>query len=298
MASNPSQSEEIIPNFRQAAKLPKIYRSGAPDTAADSIIVRLRETKDLPLSDAEQFFLHDVDFWIDLRDWDGETNQERCTRIMDEAPGGAFVRLPLDDIPALEQFMTTTSTDDTKGRHRFYMNFEQAMLAESMRRFVVANNLPGLEDTKPATTEQERRTSERRRRTSIFKELGERRDGLVGLNGMILQTHEMILGVLKAITISLEQRRDGKVLIHCSLGKDRTGMIIMLCQALTGVEDGVIIDDYAKSDSYKEVAMEKFSKHVVQGEDVDMSIFCRAEPIAMEKTLELIRNENGSIEGY
>jgi protein tyrosine/serine phosphatase len=37
----------------------------------------------------------------------------------------------------------------------------------------------------------------------------------------------------------------GPILIHCSLGKDRTGMICALILSLCGVEDTIIADEYA-----------------------------------------------------
>ena len=37
----------------------------------------------------------------------------------------------------------------------------------------------------------------------------------------------------------------GPILIHCSLGKDRTGVICALILSLCGVQDSIIADEYA-----------------------------------------------------
>lgn len=318
MASNSNQptQKEIVLNFRQVADLPKIYRSGTPEGAVQSIAcVQNVDDGDppRPLSDAEQFVLYDVDFWIDLRGWDGEADNDRCTRIMDGAPGGAFQRLLLHDMKVLEDTMISSSmtiTDDGsqsgQQRHRFYMNFEKNMVDESMNNFILEHNLLSVEkmNQPPPTDERERRESELERRTSVFKELLNEENhhhhhGLVGLNHMILQTHELIVAALQAITISLEQRKDdGRVLVHCTMGKDRTGIVVMLCQAMAGVDDEVIIDDYAKSDIYQEVATRKLATHYARGDELDLSPFAGAGPKVMADTLEIIRNENGSIDGY
>lgn len=45
----------------------------------------------------------------------------------------------------------------------------------------------------------------------------------------------------------LQLHAEEAILIHCSLGKDRTGVIIALLLALAGVADDLIADDYARS---------------------------------------------------
>ncbi|WP_210484494.1 tyrosine-protein phosphatase [Microvirga antarctica] len=55
------------------------------------------------------------------------------------------------------------------------------------------------------------------------------------------QCQERILLVMQAIARS----RDGAVLFHCSAGKDRTGVIAGLLLSAAGVDDEMIVSDYA-----------------------------------------------------
>jgi len=90
--------------------------------------------------------------------------------------------------------------------------------------------------------------------------------GLLGLNQAILETGQAgICTALQLITLHLErlvkhqhQEKNDKsnnnngyydlVVIHCVQGKDRTGVLVMLCQSLLGVPQEVILDDYHQSD--------------------------------------------------
>jgi Tyrosine phosphatase family len=75
--------------------------------------------------------------------------------------------------------------------------------------------------------------------------------GLFGLNQLLLGSNcgrKCWFEALCAITQFLEQRSgtadDGLVIFHCVQGKDRTGMLAMLCQCVAGVPDDSIVDDY------------------------------------------------------
>ena len=84
------------------------------------------------------------------------------------------------------------------------------------------------------------------------------------------------------------------ILIHCSAGKDRTGLSIALLQKLCGVDDDTIIDEYALSASLLD--QELLLKNVVKmGLSPDFSL---SEPVTMKKTLEFIKSEYGSVERY
>jgi Tyrosine phosphatase family len=81
--------------------------------------------------------------------------------------------------------------------------------------------------------------------------------GLFGLNQLLLGSNcgrKCWFEALCAITQYFEEHRqhqqrsratdDGLVIFHCVQGKDRTGMLAMLCQCVVGVHDDVIVDDY------------------------------------------------------
>ena len=120
--------------------------------------------------------------------------------------------------------------------------------------------------------------------------------GLMGLAEFILESKLFISTVLKAVTIHLEQNENGQVLIHCNAGKDRTGIVIMLCESMLGVKDDDIIADFAKSKCIRGLAETRFTK-IFKGR-VDAAIFSGAPPQAMMLTLEYLRHKYGSITDY
>jgi protein tyrosine/serine phosphatase len=66
----------------------------------------------------------------------------------------------------------------------------------------------------------------------------------MGLVDVILESKLFISTVLKAITIHLENNENGKVLIHCNLGKDRCVIVIMLCESMLGMKDDDTVDSF------------------------------------------------------
>lgn len=52
----------------------------------------------------------------------------------------------------------------------------------------------------------------------------------------------------RAIDVLAERLEAGPTLVHCAYGKDRTGLIVAMVQALLGVADDDIVADYALSD--------------------------------------------------
>jgi Tyrosine phosphatase family len=296
-ASNSKFQDEVIQNFRQVVGLPKICRSAAPDLAAESLNLYLQNI-DLPLSEAERFLFFEADLWVDLRVPEREVDHGPCACIMENAPGGAFVPFSLDSSESPEPFMATMSmtksgesiADDgvsRKKRHRVYMHCDQDHYSESFENF--------FSDDMEILNSMEAATSQHEKMGIIMKELEKNHGGLVGMFAVILRTRSVVIGVLKGITVHLEQQRDGRVLVHCSAGKDRTGIIIMLCQSIVGIQDEDIIEEFAKSGAYKELAVKKLARAF---KGVDMSAFAGAEPEVMKATLELIRKDHGSVEGY
>src|SRR5919108_83674 len=53
-----------------------------------------------------------------------------------------------------------------------------------------------------------------------------------------------------AVVRAVAEAPEGGVLVHCFAGKDRTGIVVALALALTGVPRETIAADYALSDSY------------------------------------------------
>ena len=122
--------------------------------------------------------------------------------------------------------------------------------------------------------------------------------GLSGLFQAILQAnHETFGDILKLITVNLEQ--NGTVIVNCTQGKDRTGLVIMLLQSVANVDDEDIVADFCESRKFDqsrrgsaamEAAAEKFK--------MDVSILSGAPPEVMEETLSFLSKTHGSVHKF
>jgi protein-tyrosine phosphatase len=54
---------------------------------------------------------------------------------------------------------------------------------------------------------------------------------------------------LAAAVAAVAEARPGIVIVHCTAGKDRTGLVAALLLALAGVERGAIVADYARTEA-------------------------------------------------
>ncbi len=92
-------------------------------------------------------------------------------------------------------------------------------------------------------------------------------------------------------------------LIHCTAGKDRTGVGVALLLMLLGVPDSTIVADYTLSNTFHESfrafgvqAVARLKWLGVTADDIQPLLICRPE--TMQGTLDHIRAKYGSIEGY
>lgn len=92
-------------------------------------------------------------------------------------------------------------------------------------------------------------------------------------------------------------------LIHCTAGKDRTGVAAMLLLSLLGVPDEVIIADYSLSNLYY-LHFLKFGNLAIQSIDwmgitaEDLQPLFVSHPDTMRTTINHIRRKYGSVENY
>lgn len=124
--------------------------------------------------------------------------------------------------------------------------------------------------------------------------------GLTGLNEIILETGKRELCVaLQEITLFLEQTTSSNVVIHCVQGKDRTGMLVLLCQSILGLShDDIIVEDYHKSDSMRASSASKAIKPPQKGR-LDRNVFAGSPREACVGALEFLRSKYGSVSpGY
>jgi protein-tyrosine phosphatase len=106
-------------------------------------------------------------------------------------------------------------------------------------------------------------------------------------------------GIATALTI-LAAPGTRPAIVHCTAGKDRTGILIGLLLSLLGVDDDTVAEDYALST----IAMERLRARRAAADparavdpDVDRALLA-SEPATMRGLLEALRDEHGSIEGY
>jgi protein-tyrosine phosphatase len=128
--------------------------------------------------------------------------------------------------------------------------------------------------------------------------------GLVGLNECILEAGQKeLLEALKAVTVYLETHPTEAVVMHCVQGKDRTGLLAMLCQSMLDVSDDDIVADYYLSsvqldDGGAAAAAATAAVAVAQGK-LDRRFFSGAPAEVMEETLSVLRRRYGSVQpGY
>ncbi|MCU0494157.1 MAG: tyrosine-protein phosphatase [Chloroflexaceae bacterium] len=90
------------------------------------------------------------------------------------------------------------------------------------------------------------------------------------------------------------------LLIHCTAGKDRTGLLIALLLGIAGVNDDMIAADYALTTRYLQPLLEQLRAQRQQ-EGVDMAVYERlllSEPEHMAETLAYLNKQYGGVMGY
>ena len=95
------------------------------------------------------------------------------------------------------------------------------------------------------------------------------------------------------------------VLVHCTAGKDRTGLVVAVASAAAGVPDSAILDDYACSGPrlrpYREDAVRILLSDLAldpaqYAESVELHLDSPAS--ALKSALDHIRRRHGSVTGY
>ncbi|KAJ1976552.1 hypothetical protein H4R34_003937 [Dimargaris verticillata] len=117
--------------------------------------------------------------------------------------------------------------------------------------------------------------------------------GLAGFyKGLLCYSGKEIARVIKLFS----KRANYPILVHCTHGKDRTGIVVALILSLLGVHDSLIVDDYAKT-SIGLCGMADEIKRDMKGTGMPSS-FAEAPPEAMASVLQHIHSTYGSTELY
>lgn len=112
---------------------------------------------------------------------------------------------------------------------------------------------------------------------------------------MIDECQEPIRDVLAALA-----EAEAPVLIHCMVGKDRTGLIAALTLGMAGVRSELIADDYALSAPLTSALLAEIRTMLVS-HNIDVARFDRLSPApreAMLTTLNYIDARYGGVESY
>lgn len=117
--------------------------------------------------------------------------------------------------------------------------------------------------------------------------------GLVGLakNSLDVCTHEM-----KEIFDVLADESNWPVLVHCTQGKDRTGLIVMLVLFLLDVEDDAIDQDYRLSQSELESEKAERLEEIASIGLTEQFAVC--PPGVVSSVHAHIQEKYGTVEGY
>lgn len=89
------------------------------------------------------------------------------------------------------------------------------------------------------------------------------------------------------------------VALYCTAGKDRTGMVTALVLSVVGVPDEDIVEDYSLSANvYAEIGDHTAMVGALSQRNLDAKTFLGAPPQVMRDTLQNIKTNYGSVNGY
>ncbi len=86
---------------------------------------------------------------------------------------------------------------------------------------------------------------------------------------------------------------DGALVVHCAAGKDRTGLVVALTHLLAGVHHDDIVADYMLTNTSG-----RFEQHGRAPTLETMRIIMGVSPEFLERSLAVIEQRNGGVEGY
>lgn len=123
---------------------------------------------------------------------------------------------------------------------------------------------------------------------------------LVDLYAKILLQHtQVVVAALREIA----DTRDAGVVVHCTAGKDRTGIVVALALLAVGVAREDVVADYARTQANLAGPWLERMLDVVRSHDVEVTpdiriILGGSPPEALEAALDLIDRERGGVRKY
>lgn len=118
----------------------------------------------------------------------------------------------------------------------------------------------------------------------------------MGLVGISTNSLDVCTKEVKQFFEVLADEKNWPLLVHCTQGKDRTGLTIMLVLFLLGVEMGVIEQDYLMSEAELEPEKEERKREIAS---IGLSEhFCTCPRELVGKVHDHIESKYGDIAGY
>ncbi|KAF2728370.1 hypothetical protein EJ04DRAFT_581396 [Polyplosphaeria fusca] len=135
--------------------------------------------------------------------------------------------------------------------------------------------------------------------------LGYRTDGIkvlaphinsMGLNGLGTSSLDVCTSEVRQFFEILANEKQWPLFVHCTQGKDRTGLTVMLVLLLLGVEGPLIEQDYLFSEGELEAEMDD---RISEIRTIGLSpSFARCSPDFTQTVVQHIAEKHGSVENY
>ena len=268
--------DNVVTNARIATGLEQILRCGSTDVFSKLVSVPddsvSRRSQLLKGGTMDSAILQRAGLILDLRS-PSERNEKRAQLWMSSAAANA--NLSNDNTTCS---YAAFAAHEFQLPHKKYSEEElQSILDQNMPRVVIRLDILSptrfmayLEEHWWSPAEKAQANLLRNSTSSIhtmrIKTLNQR--GLLGLNEAILETGQQgLCTALQLMTLFMERiakeqqqqnlRKDptespsssvyNLIVIHCVQGKDRTGLLVMLCQAIMGISEADMVRDYHRS---------------------------------------------------
>ena len=124
--------------------------------------------------------------------------------------------------------------------------------------------------------------------------------GLAALYERVVTQHTaVVVTALRQIAASGERA----VLVHCTAGKDRTGIVVALALSAVGVDRALVVADYARSEEnlngeWLEGMLALIARHGVEETPELRILLGGSPPEVLEGVLDLIDERHGSVRQY
>ncbi|CAN9368471.1 hypothetical protein CUC08_Gglean006629 [Alternaria sp. MG1] len=118
----------------------------------------------------------------------------------------------------------------------------------------------------------------------------------MGLVGLAEQSLDVCTREVRQVFDVLGEEQNWPVLVHCTQGKDRTGLIVMLVLLLLGVDQKTIDDDYRLSEPELEPEKEGRLKEMASIGLTEQFAIC--PPDLVSSVYSYLLEKYGSVEGY